>query len=227
MIQFILLDIEGTTTSIAFVHEVLFPYATQHLAKFVQEHLTDPLVKEALHSVKETVLLETNQNINDQEAIQYLLGWIKEDRKHPALKKLQGYLWRKGYETGQYQGHIYPDVLPAFERWTKAGIDLGIYSSGSVGAQKLLFGYSEAGDLNSFFRAYFDTQVGHKREVESYRQIQKALDLPAESILFLSDVEEELDAAQGAGFQTVQLLRPGTTKGAKHQSTSNFDEILS
>lgn len=226
MIQFILLDIEGTTTSIAFVHEVLFPYASQHLETYVRDHLEEEKVVTALESVQKTILEETGQRVDQQGAIQGLLDWIKADRKHPALKNLQGYLWKAGYETGQYQGHIYPDVLPALERWSAAGMGMGIYSSGSVGAQKLLFGYSEVGDLNTFFSAYFDTQVGHKRAEESYRQIQKELALPSQSILFLSDVEEELDAAKAAGLETMQLVRPGTIKSEKHHSVENFDSIL-
>lgn len=225
MIKFILMDIEGTTTSISFVHEVLFPYASAHLEDYIRTNAQEANVQEELAAVKATVLEEQNQSLSDQEAIQQLLQWIKEDRKHTALKNLQGYLWKTGYETGQYQGHIYDDVVPALDRWKAAGKQLGIYSSGSVPAQKLLFGYSDKGDLTPYLSAYFDTKIGHKREVPSYQNIQSELDIPAENILFLSDVEQELDAAQSAGFQTIQLVRPGTVATTKHRTVQTFDEI--
>ncbi len=225
MIRFILMDIEGTTTSISFVHEVLFPYASKHLEDFIQKNLTDPKVRRELDSVKRTVLEEDQKQLTDQEAAGQLLNWIKADRKHTALKNLQGYLWKEGYETGRYKGHVYDDVLPALKVWTSHGIQLGIYSSGSVEAQKLLFGYSEKGDLTPYFSAYFDTNVGHKREEPSYRKIQQSLNWPAESILFLSDVEAELDAARSAGLQTIQLVRPGTQPSDRHTLVHSFDEI--
>ena len=222
MIRFILMDIEGTTTSIAFVHEVLFPYASEHLASFIQENVETPEVQAELQAVKQTVQEEQGKAINDPEAVQQLLLWIKEDRKHTALKSLQGLLWKTGYETGQYQGHLYEDVLPVWKKWQAEGIPMGIYSSGSVAAQKLLFGYSVEGDLTPYLSAYFDTNIGHKREVQSYHNIQAELDIPTENILFLSDVEQELDAAKAAGFQTIQLVRPGTSPTAKHATVSDF-----
>lgn len=225
MIRFILMDIEGTTTSISFVHEVLFPYASTHLESFVRSNTKDSKVQGALADVKKTVREEAQKELSDEGAIEQLLQWIKEDRKHTALKALQGFLWKNGYETGEYQGHIYDDVVPVMEKWKAAGIQMGIYSSGSVGAQKLLFGFSEKGDLTPFLSAYFDTNVGHKREESSYRNIRKALDLPANEILFLSDVKEELDAAKKAGFQTIQLVRPGTDPCDNHLTVSDFYEI--
>ncbi len=225
MIQFVLMDIEGTTTSIAFVHEVLFPYATKHLSNFIQEHAHDALVQKELEVVKATVLAETDQSINNQAAVEQLKAWIKADRKHPALKSLQGYLWKKGYEQGEYQGHIYEDVVPVLEAWQSKGVQMGIYSSGSVGAQKLLFGYSDKGDLRPFLSAYFDTKIGHKREVESYLRIRKELSVPADEILFLSDVAEELDAAKVAGFQVYQLVRPGTEASDRHPFVASFADL--
>ena len=219
------MDIEGTTTSIAFVKEVLFPYASAHLPAFIKENSTQEQVKQELASVKSTVLEERGATLTDEEAIQQLLQWIKEDRKHTALKSLQGYLWKRGYEEGDYKGHIYEEVLPVLEKWYASGLQLGIYSSGSVEAQKLLFGYSEKGDLTPLLSAYFDTKIGHKREVSSYQNIQQALELPPRDILFLSDVEQELDAAKSAGFNTIQLVRPGTTPSTKHTTTQNFDEV--
>ncbi len=225
MIRFVLMDIEGTTTSISFVHEVLFPYARTHLAEYVQRRAGDPRVREALAAVKATVEEETGRAIADDAAIQQLLRWIEEDRKHTALKSLQGYLWKAGYETGEYRGHIYPDVLPVMQQWRERGIRMGIYSSGSVAAQKLLFGYSEEGDLTPYLSAYFDTRTGHKREVDSYRKIREKLNLPAADILFLSDVPAELDAAREAGLQTTQLVRPGTPASDRHPVAKDFYEI--
>ncbi|MEM6377068.1 MAG: acireductone synthase [Bacteroidota bacterium] len=225
MIQFVLMDIEGTTTSISFVHEVLFPYASQKLPAFIEANAQDPLVQEELKSVKATVLAEQDNVINDEEAVVQLKAWIKEDRKHTALKSLQGYLWKQGYEQGEYQSHIYDDVVPVLQEWQAKGVRMGIYSSGSVGAQKLLFGYSEKGDLRPYLSAYFDTKIGHKREVESYLRIQQALDVPNGDILFLSDVAEELDAAKVAGFQVCQLVRPGTQASDRHPGVDSFVDL--
>lgn len=223
MIRFVLMDIEGTTTSIAFVHEVLFPYATEHLPAFVKREQHRGPVQEVLASVQATASAEGLSAQTREAAIDILLKWIAEDRKHTALKTLQGYLWRAGYEQGDYQGHIYPDVVPVWDRWKALGIGMGIYSSGSVEAQQLLFSYSEEGDLSPYLQAYFDTKVGHKREVSSYTSIQTALGLPAHEILFLSDIEAELDAAQSAGLQTTQIVRPGTIASLKHPLAHDFE----
>ena len=219
------MDIEGTTTSIDFVHQTLFPYAATHLPNYIQLHQNKPEIQVELEKVKQTVQEEAGKSIEGEAVVQQLLQWIKEDRKHPALKAIQGYLWRDGYEQGEYQGHIYDDVVPAWNSWKAVGLGLGIYSSGSVPAQKLLFGYSEQGDLRPYLSAYFDTGVGHKREVDSYRQIASQLDLPAESILFLSDVKEELDAAKEAGYQVIWLDRPGTKTSSAHPVVRSFADI--
>lgn len=226
MVKYILTDIEGTTTSISFVHDVLFPYAAAHLPSWVRSHRSEPRVQAVLQQVAETVLAENGMATDEGAQIEWLLHWIRDDRKHPALKALQGYLWKDGYENGAYTAHVYPDVAPALARWHAQGLKMGVYSSGSVPAQRLLFGYSEAGDLQPFFGDYFDTAVGHKRERKSYENIQKALGLPASEILFLSDIPEELDAAQEAGMATLQLLRPGTAASAHHKGVSSFDEIF-
>lgn len=226
MVQYILTDIEGTTTSISFVHDVLFPYATAHLPSWVRAHRSEARVKAALAEVAATVLTEQGIATDEAEQIEWLLRWIKEDRKHSALKAIQGYLWKDGYEAGAYRSHVYEDVPVALERWKQQGLKMGVYSSGSVPAQRLLFGYSELGDLQPYFSDYFDTAVGHKRSADSYRNIQKALGLPADAILFLSDVAEELDAAKEAGMQGLQLLRPGIVPSERHQGVSTFAEIL-
>lgn len=224
--QFILTDIEGTTTDINFVHKILFPYSTEKLPGFVTAHLNDSDVAAALAQTQATLQGEGLPAESTEDLIQGLLSWIEADRKHPALKTLQGLIWKEGYVRGGFKGHIYPDVVPALERWKQQGLRMGIYSSGSVAAQKLLFGYSTYGDLNGFFEANFDTAVGHKREVGSYQNIATQLGIPPAEILFLSDIEEELDAAKAAGMQCLQLLRPGTIPSMRHAGVGSFGEIV-
>lgn len=204
MIRAILTDIEGTTSSIAFVHEVLFPYALRALPGFVAAHGGAPEVRQWL----DRAALDIGGVVADECIVEILQGWIREDRKHPALKALQGLLWKDGYERGDFQGHVYPDAVAALRRWHADGLRLQVYSSGSVAAQQLLFGHSDAGDLRGLFSGWFDTAVGGKREMESYRRIVERIGLPAADILFLSDVVEELDAARTAGLRTVLLDRP-------------------
>lgn len=223
--QFILTDIEGTTTDINFVHQILFPYAAEKLPEFVRANLYDPQVASALAQTNATLQAEGLPTETTDDLIQGLLSWIEADRKHPALKTLQGLIWAEGYVSGRFKGHIYPDVVPALEAWKQQGLRMGVYSSGSVAAQKLLFGYSTYGDLNSFFEANFDTAVGHKREVTSYQNIATQLALPPSEILFLSDIEAELDAAKEAGMQCLQLLRPGTIPSMRHEGAGSFAEI--
>ena len=164
--------------------------------------------------------------------VETLQGWIDEDRKHTALKALQGMLWRQGYERGDYRGHIYADAAKALRNWHAQGHRLAVFSSGSVGAQKLLFGHTEAGDLAPLFTAYFDTEIGHKRDADSYRLIADALDRRPADIVFLSDVVEELNAAREAGMQTVLLDRRedypqprGTEACNGHRRVEAFDRI--
>jgi enolase-phosphatase E1 len=199
----ILTDIEGTTSSISFVKDVLFPYARRGLPRFVHEHGHEPDVRHWL----DTVAVEHGGICSDEVIVETLQGWIDQDRKHTALKALQGMLWREGYERGDYQAHVYPDAAEALQRWHEAGHALAVYSSGSIAAQKLFFHYSEAGDLRTLFSAYFDTEVGHKRSADSYRLIADSLNHRPEHIVFLSDVVEELDAAREAGMQTRLLDR--------------------
>jgi enolase-phosphatase E1 len=203
----ILTDIEGTTSSISFVHDVLFPYARAALPGFVREHGQEPAVREWL----DRAAADAGGVCDDAVVVEVLQGWIDVDRKHPALKALQGMIWEQGYGEGEYQAHLYADAADALRRWHGAGHPLYVYSSGSVPAQKLLFGHSTAGDLSPLFSGWFDTAVGGKREAASYRAIAKALHddigaAPAD-ILFLSDVVEELDAAREAGLDTVLLDR--------------------
>jgi enolase-phosphatase E1 len=199
----ILTDIEGTTSSISFVRDVLFPYARRELPRFVREHGDDPDVRRWL----DAVAVENGGICQEDMNVETLQGWIDEDRKHTALKALQGMLWREGYERGDYRAHMYPDAAEALRRWHAAGHPLAVYSSGSVPAQQLFFGHSEAGDLASLVSAWFDTEVGHKRDAGSYRRIADALGRAPGDVLFLSDVVEELDAAREAGMRTALIDR--------------------
>ena len=200
----ILTDIEGTTSSISFVKDVLFPYARAKLPGFVREHGQQPEVRRWLDAVAIEISASACQ---DAVIVETLQGWIDADRKHTALKALQGMVWEAGYRDGDFTAPLYPDVAPALRHWHAAGHRLAVYSSGSVPAQKLLFAHTDSGDLTGLFAAYFDTEVGGKREAGSYRLIAQRLASDAGEILFLSDVVEELDAARDAGMRTVLLDR--------------------
>ena len=210
-VKYILTDIEGTTTSISFVVDELFPYFNENIERLAfLKHL--PEVREAF---EQTIQLAEEREgktiVSTEDIIAQLLEWSKADIKITPLKTLQGVLWKEAYETGKVKGHLYPDVLPALKAWQAEGRQMGIFSSGSVPAQKLLFGYSIEGDLTSYFSNYFDTNTGGKREAETYKKITAELGLNPQDILFLSDVPEELVAAKASGLQTLQLVRPGTT----------------
>ncbi len=199
----ILTDIEGTTSSISFVKDVLFPYARRALPGFVAANGHAPEVRRWL----DAVAAENGGLCQDAMIVETLQGWIDQDRKHTALKALQGMVWKDGYERGDYAAHMYPDAADALRAWHASGHDINVYSSGSVPAQKLFFGYSAAGDLRPLVSHWFDTEVGGKREADSYRRIVAALGVPAGEVVFLSDVVEELDAARDAGLDTVLLDR--------------------
>lgn len=199
----ILTDIEGTTSSISFVKDVLFPYARNALPDFVREHGGREDVRRWL----DAVATEHGAVCSDDVVVEILQGMIDEDRKHTALKALQGMIWSDGYRSADFTAHIYPDAAAMLQRWHDAGIPLAVYSSGSVPAQKLFFGHTDAGDLTGLFGGWFDTEVGHKRDADSYREIARRLDRPADDILFLSDVVEELDAARDAGMRTALIDR--------------------
>lgn len=221
-IKAIVTDIEGTTSSIDFVHQSLFPYARAHLRAYLHAHARDAAVNEALAEVAQ---LERRALSLDQAA-DVLTRWIDEDRKLTPLKSLQGLIWAQGYAAGELKGHVYPDTPLYLRRWHAQGLKLYVYSSGSVAAQKLIFGHSDAGDLTPLFSGYFDTRVGGKREAVSYRAIRQAIELPGAAVLFLSDIGEELDAAREAGFKTCQLLRDARAKPSpEHPHAKDFGEV--
>jgi enolase-phosphatase E1 len=225
VIRAIVTDIEGTTSSISFVKDVLFPYARKRLPAFVETHGDTPEVQHWLHeAAKEAGIVEASR----QEVIELLLRWIDEDRKSTALKALQGMIWKEGYENGDFRAHVYPEVAAKLHAWRADGLHLYVYSSGSVPSQKLFFHYSEAGNLTPLFAGYFDTETGPKRERDSYEKIAAAIGEQPGHLLFLSDIVEELDAAKAAGFHTGWLLRAPLQlpDAPRHPAYADFDAIV-
>jgi enolase-phosphatase E1 len=222
MIKAIVTDIEGTTSSIDFVHQSLFPYAKAHMRGFLRRYGGNKEVQAHLH---ETARLEGRQ-LTWEDCADVLERWIGEDRKATPLKALQGMIWAQGYAAGELKGHVYPDTPVWLKRWHEAGKRLYVYSSGSVEAQQLIFGHSDAGDLTPLFSGYFDTNIGGKREAASYRAILDQICLPGGEVLFLSDVGQELDAAHEAGMHTCQLLRDAKAVPAPaHPQARDFSQV--
>lgn len=215
LVRAVLMDIEGTTSAIAFVKDTLFPFAAANLDAFLDAHAADPKVAAILAEIPGP----------DPRAT--LRAWMAEDSKATPLKTLQGMIWRAGFEDGRLRGHLWPDVAPCLRAWAHAGLTLAIYSSGSVEAQRLLFRHSAAGDLTPLLAAFFDTTTGPKRAAASYAAIAQALAIPSRELLFLSDVAEELDAAAAAGLLTCQLVRPqdGTTPAHRHAEAPDFPAV--
>jgi len=208
-IQWILTDIEGTTTEVSFVYDILFPYFRAHMDQW--KTVDSAPMNDVLEQTRLLVLEEQSINLTSNEALfEQLRQWSIEDRKVTPLKTFQGMVWEQGFKSGAIKGHIYPDVKPALERWTAMGIKLAIFSSGSIAAQKQLFGFSTEGNLTPYFSAYFDTTTGMKRDEQTYQLIAQQLQASANSVLFLSDISQELEAANAAGIRTLQLVRPGT-----------------
>ena len=215
-VRAILLDIEGTTTPLAFVYDVLFPFARAHLREYLQEHAGSEVVRDALDRLREEWRADVAARQDPPEwppewadhalvpAAAYLEWLMDRDLKSPALKLLQGYVWEGGYRSGVLKGLVFPDVRPAFERWRGVPVTIAIYSSGSVLAQRLLFGATPDGDLTPFISGFFDTGGGKKTSPESYRRIADALGHAAAEVLFVSDVPAELDAARSAGCQVLR-----------------------
>ncbi|WP_336998301.1 acireductone synthase [Leclercia sp. M50] len=222
MIRAIVTDIEGTTSDIRFVHNVLFPYARERLAAFINAQQYAEPVNTILDNLREEI---ARPQASTRDLIETLFTFMDDDRKSTALKALQGIIWREGYVNGDFTGHLYPDVLPSLEKWKAQGIDLYVYSSGSVAAQKLLFGYSDEGDITHLFSGYFDTHIGAKREVASYQNIAAQIGAAPSQILFLSDIHQELDAAEQAGFRTLQLIRGDEDGASHHHQVHQFDDI--
>lgn len=231
MTKAILLDIEGTTTPIDFVHKTLFPFAKARIAGFVQENLAElkfeigQLVAEHADDTEYASELRTD---SPNSVADYLKFLIDQDRKSTPLKNIQGMIWELGYESGGLVSETFADVPAAFKRWKDGGKSIAIYSSGSALAQRLIFKYSDQGDLTPFIDKYFDTNTGPKREADSYRKIAEEMGLEANEVVFVSDILAELDAAQTAGMQTVLSIRDGNAGIAEdhsHRAIQSFDDL--
>jgi len=243
----ILLDIEGTTSSISFVYDAMFPYVRKHLTFEVFSSWMEPEYLEAFHAIardagfdsldawlKTQGLTRENPLRGAEIVCKEVMRLMDADSKTTGLKALQGLIWQSGFESGELKAHVYDDVPPAIAAWNAAGKDVRIYSSGSIQAQKLFFGHTIAGDLLPQFRGHYDTTTGPKKGAESYRKIAAEFGLPTGEILFLSDVVAELDAARAAGMQTALVVRPSATTGAStagqassatHPVIENFAQV--
>jgi len=232
----VLLDIEGTTTPIAFVHEALYSYARERLYPYLRAHFVEDRVRDLLTTLR----VEWQEDARAKQepppwaladipaAARYLEWLMDRDRKSPSLKRLQGEIWAEGFRDGTLRGEVFDDVPPALRRWREAGLGVAIYSSGSVLAQKMLFGTTPHGDLTRFLTGFFDTAVGPKVATDSYRRIASSIGCDPPRMLFLSDVPAELEAARAAGCQTLLAVRPGNqaVRDAPSDGTiRSFDEI--
>lgn len=220
--QAIVTDIEGTTTSLSFVSDTLFPYARRHLADFVTQHQAEPRVAAEITA---TCQVMGKPDASLREVVDCLIDWIDRDQKITPLKALQGMIWEIGYQSGELRGHVYEDVPEALTLWQKRGICLAVYSSGSIAAQKLLFSHTVYGDITPRFSAYFDTTIGGKRENASYERIAHALNMSTQQMLFLSDIQEELDAAASSGMRTYGLERGTCGCLVNHPTARSFHDI--
>ena len=238
----ILLDIEGTTTPITFVYDVLFPFARAALGPYVHQTIDAPQTRAALAQLRADMAAELATSPDapvvapeDAPASELAgsaaraLDWLMDrDRKATGLKTLQGLVWQQGYEDGRLRGVVFADVAPQLRAWREAGVPVSIYSSGSVQAQQLLFRYAEPGDLTTCLTAYFDTRVGGKREAASYRAIAEQLGIPAHELCFFTDIVEEADAATAAGARAWISVRPGNAPlpaGQPHATATSLTDL--
>jgi enolase-phosphatase E1 len=239
-VRAILLDIEGTTTPVEFVYEVLFPYARNAVREFVRQNYHDADLQPDILKLKAEYRSDIEQNheppvwheglaeVEAESATQYVYWLMDQDRKSKALKSLQGKIWKGGYLDGSLKGQVYPDVVPALKRWRDQQRKIYIFSSGSVLAQKLLFAHTTDGDLTSYISGYFDTTTGPKADASSYRAIADKINSPATEILFVSDVTAELDAARVAGLETALCVRStdSNLKSSVHRIITTFDKVF-
>lgn len=227
----VLLDIEGTTTPISFVYDVLFPFAESRLGEACRRAAADTELKEAVDQLRKEYESEPGRESlpGFDDGASYARWLMSEDRKSTGLKMLQGLIWKDGYRSGQLKSQLFEDVLPTLEEWKRRGIQVRIFSSGSVLAQKLLFEHTPRGDITSFFAGYHDTLTGPKKDPAAYRVITGEFGLEPEEILFLSDVMEELQAARQAGIRTGLVIRPGNkpvADSSPHPVYHSFSEII-
>src|SRR5262249_44498068 len=236
----LLLDVEGTTPPIGFVHQILFPYALSHAGEFLKRNLAAPSARSDLEGLREEHqadvlrgLAPPPRHADDPDAemhsIVAYMGWLTaKDRKSPSFKSLQGKIWEEGYRSGRLRSEVFEDVPRALKRWRDQGRNICIFSSGSVLAQKLLFAHTVAGDLSEHISGYFDTTTGNKTDAQSYQKIARAFPKLPSEILFVSDVTAELDAARAVGLETVLCVRPGNLPQppTSHPLIATFDEVF-
>jgi enolase-phosphatase E1 len=245
-VQAIVIDIEGTVSSIQFVHEVMFPFASQAAEQFLQERWEDAEVQQAIDQMAKdwagktsfsTPLDDGNWRWNSEvpatgrpmAVAQWVRQLIADDSKTTGLKHLQGMIWKDGFHAGLLTAPLFPDVPPALQRWSDQGLQLAVYSSGSIAAQKLFFQHTNSGNLLSLFSSHFDTTTGGKRASSSYRAIAERMGRDACQLLFLSDVYEELTAAKEAGWQAIAVVRPGNAplpQNCSIPAIQSFDELV-
>ena len=215
MIDIVLCDIEGTTTDLAFVQKILFPISREKMPSFIRNNWNEPEIRQ----IAETIA-------KDPEAvIATLVEWIDADKKDARLKIIQGKIWKESFESGAIRAHVYPDVPAKWNEWKQRGIQIYIFSSGSVEAQRLLFQHSDFGDLTQWIDGYFDTSIGSKKEIDSYRKIVAHLNISPDHVLFLSDIPQELEAAGAAGMQVCQIVRKGSTLESPKGIAKSFEEV--
>lgn len=231
-IRGILLDIEGTTSSISFVYDEMFPFVRKSIDSFLQSNWNEESVQTCLPLLANDLEFESvkawfgDANVEEQQAKvrDSVVGLMDADVKATGLKQLQGVIWKDGFHSGELVAHIYDDVAPTIKSWNEAGIDVRIYSSGSIAAQKLFFGHCIAGNLLDKFKGHYDTTIGGKKDAGSYSKIANEFGLPPDNIMFVSDVAEELDAASSVGMQVALSVRPGNKPV---ENTKRFTSVTS
>jgi len=221
-IHAIITDIEGTCTSLSFVKDTLFPYSHVNMASFIADHAEDKDIAPLLQQVAQQM---KNEQATPEQLVAQLRQWIKADLKIPALKALQGHQWQKGYDKGDFHGHLYQDAYQVLKHWRDSGIKLYVYSSGSVKAQKLLFSHTEYGDISGWFSGFFDTAIGGKTDADAYHRISQEIGYAPQHLLFLSDVLAELDAANKSGMQ-VACLQRDQEQPCNYFIAKDFSEII-
>ncbi|QDU99263.1 acireductone synthase [Lignipirellula cremea] len=236
--QAVLLDIEGTTSSVSFVYDVMFPFVRRELEGYLAAAWEEPDLQQTCEqiaidaghaSLDEWAGAEADAAARQALVRDEVVRLMDGDIKATGLKQLQGLIWRSGFDSGELQAHVYDDTPEALQHWSEARLDVRIYSSGSIAAQKLFFGHTIAGNLLPWFRGHYDTTTGPKKEPHSYAQIAQDFSLSPQEIVFFSDVVAELDAARTAGLQTVLLTRPGNAPVVgehTHHTVSRFDEVV-
>ncbi|MEC4726310.1 acireductone synthase [Shewanella sp. D64] len=221
-IRAIVVDTAGTTTDLNFIKDTLFAYSVKALPDFLKENQSNVLVDNCICDVRD-IALEPDADLD--RVVEILQQWVEEDRKATPLKTLQGLIWKQGYARGEFTGHIFPDFIEAIERIKQSNMRIYSFSSGSAEAQKLLFSHSDGGDLTPYFDGHFDTRTGNKLFKQAYCNIINTISLAPKQVLFISDVVEELKAAEEAGMRTLQMVRSPEQRTGNYKQISSFEEL--